>query len=58
VRLPNRDYKYRLAVAKDSWAQIVSEMASEQEWSNFKNEAARFGGADGFDEIARNSVES
>lgn len=45
VMLPGRDYKYRLIVAKDSWIKIVAELASEQTWSNFKNEAARFGGS-------------
>ena len=51
VLLPGRDYKYRLFVAKDSWAEIVAELASEQEWSNFKNEAARFGGAGSSDYV-------
>jgi len=51
VSLPGRDYKYRLIVAKDSWTKIVAELASEQEWSNFKNEAARFGGAKNADYV-------
>ncbi len=51
VLLPGRDYKYRLIVAKDVWAKIVAELASEQEWSNFKNEATRFGGAGSSDYI-------
>jgi hypothetical protein len=51
VMLPGRDYKYRLIVAKDSWIKIVGELASEQTWSNFKNEAARFGGAENSDYV-------
>ena len=49
VMFPGRDYKYRLIVAKDSWIKIVAELASEQTWSNFKAEAARFGGSGGSD---------
>jgi hypothetical protein len=49
VRLPNRDYRYRLIVPKDVWVALVAELAGEQEWSNFKNEAARFLGAAGSD---------
>ena len=51
VVLRGRDYKYRLIVEKDSWIKIVADLASEQTWSNFKNEAARFGGAGGTDYI-------
>ena len=36
----NRDYRYRLIVPKTVWVEILKEMAEEQEWSNFKNEAA------------------
>lgn len=36
----NRDYRYRLIVPKEVWAGILREMAEEQEWSNFKNQAA------------------
>jgi hypothetical protein len=42
VLLPNRDYRYRLIVAKNVWVNVVAELAQEQDWSNFKNEAARF----------------
>jgi hypothetical protein len=45
VALPNRDYRWRLFVPKDEWVGIVAEMAEEQDWSNFKNEAARYQGA-------------
>lgn len=46
LSLPHRDYRYRLISAKDVWAGIVAELAQEQEWSNFKDEAARYQGAD------------
>lgn len=36
------DYKYRLVVPKEVWVSVLSELAMEQTWSNFKNEAARF----------------
>jgi hypothetical protein len=36
------DYEYRAVVPKDVWASILSELAMEQTWSNFKNEADRF----------------
>jgi hypothetical protein len=49
VTFPARDYRYRLFVSKDVWASILSELAREQEWSNFKNEVARFQGAAGSD---------
>ena len=45
--LPERDYRYRLIVPKAIWAAVVGELAQEQEWSNFKNEAARFTGREG-----------
>ena len=44
LELPNRDYGYRLIIPKASWTTIVSELAQEQEWSNFKDEAARYQG--------------
>jgi hypothetical protein len=37
------DYKFRIIVPKAEWASIVSQLAMEQTWSNFKSEAARFG---------------
>jgi hypothetical protein len=47
VTLPNRDYRYRLIVSKEVWGTTVLELAQEQEWSNFKNETARYqGGGD------------
>jgi len=42
---PDRDYRYRLIIAKAVWVEIVAELAQEQEWSNFKSEAARNQGA-------------
>ena len=48
---PNRDYRCRLIVSKTSWVTIVSELAREQEWSNFKNEAARYQGTPGADYV-------
>src|SRR5208283_5429455 len=47
VTLPARDYRYRLIVPKELWAGIVAKLAQEQEWSNFKNEVARYQGAEG-----------
>ncbi len=37
-----RDYRYRIVVPKAVWAGALTEMAVEQTWSNFKNEAGRF----------------
>jgi hypothetical protein len=39
------DYGYRLIVAKSLWVEVLTELAEEQAWSNFKNEAARRQGA-------------
>jgi hypothetical protein len=47
LELPNRDYRYRLIIPKASWTAIVGELAQEQEWSNFKNEAAKYRGTSG-----------
>jgi hypothetical protein len=43
---PHNDYCYRLVVSKEVWAKVMVELVMEQEWSNFKQEAARFGGKD------------
>jgi hypothetical protein len=48
---PDRDYRYRLIVAKHVWTEIVTELAEEQEWSNFKNETARYQGKSGTDYV-------
>ena len=47
VTLPHRDYRYRLIATKGIWGQILNDLAQEQEWSNFKNEVARFQGTGG-----------
>lgn len=47
LELPNRDYRYRLIIPKASWTAIVGELAQEQEWSNFKDEVAKYQGASG-----------
>ena len=44
VTLPDRDYRYRLIVAKELWAVALSELGREQDWANFKNEVARYQG--------------
>ena len=36
------DYEYRVVVPKAVWASILSELAMEPTWSNFKSEADRF----------------
>jgi hypothetical protein len=51
VSLPNRDYRYRLIVPKASLVTVVAALAEEQEWSNFKDEAAQFQGAAGSDYV-------
>ncbi len=43
----NRDYRYRFIISKASWIAIMGEMGQEQEWSNFKDEAAKYQGASG-----------
>ena len=47
LELPNRDYGYRLILPKSSWVAILGELAQEQEWWNFKNEAAKYQGKSG-----------
>jgi hypothetical protein len=39
---PTADYPYRVVVPKSLWATLLSELALEQSWSNFKNEVAAF----------------
>src|ERR1022692_3879985 len=38
----DRDYRYRIIVPKVAWVAALAEMATEQTWSNFKNETSRF----------------
>ena len=47
LELPNHDYRYRLVIPKASWTAIIGELAQEQEWSNFKNETAKYQGKSG-----------
>lgn len=47
LELQNHDYRYRLIIPKASWTAIMGELAQEQEWSNFKDEAARYQGTSG-----------
>jgi hypothetical protein len=51
VVLPERDYRYRLILPKAVWATVLAALAHEQEWSNFKNEAAHFQGEAGADYV-------
>ncbi len=44
---PKRDYRYRLILPKKSWVAIIAELAQEQEWSNFKDQAEEFQGVQG-----------
>ena len=46
LTLPNRDYRYRLVVSKEVWTGTLAELAREQDWANFKDEAAKFNGHD------------
>lgn len=47
IESPNHDYRYRLVAPKASWSAIIGELAEEQDWSNFKDEAARYQGNSG-----------
>jgi DNA-3-methyladenine glycosylase I len=53
ITTPNRDYRFRIVVAKESWVTILAEMAREQTWSNFKSEVAKFQGQAGVDYVHR-----
>ncbi len=44
---PERDYPYRIIVPKALWATLLSDLALEQSWSNFKSEVAAFQGESG-----------
>jgi len=37
-----RDYRYRIILPKVAWVAALAELATEQTWSNFKNESSRF----------------
>jgi hypothetical protein len=47
VTLPHRDYRYRMIATKEMWGRILNDLAQEQDWSNFKNDVARYQGAGG-----------
>jgi hypothetical protein len=47
-----RDYRYRLIVPKSVWVKVMTALAEEQEWSNFKDEAKEFQGVEGRDYIS------
>lgn len=51
LTLPSRDYRYRIIVQKALWAGVVSELAQEQEWSNFKSEAEKHQGEPGVEYV-------
>jgi len=36
------DYRFRLFIKKDQWVTVISELADEQDYENFKNEVARY----------------
>lgn len=44
---PGRDYGYRLIIPKAVWVDVLKELAEEQTWNNFKNEAAKNHGRTG-----------
>lgn len=44
---PHSDYRFRIKVAKKVWAGALADLAEEQTWDNFKNEAHRYQGRDG-----------
>src|SRR6516165_1949779 len=51
ITLLNHDYRYRVVIPKDAWMAALTAIAAEQEWSNFKDETARFQGEDGGDYV-------
>jgi len=46
IETPHADYRYRIVVPKEAWADAVRDMVMEQEYTNFKNAAAEAQGAD------------
>jgi hypothetical protein len=47
ITLSNVDYRHRIVVPKSVWAGVLSELAEEIEWSNFKNKVAAHQGKRG-----------
>ena len=41
------DYAFRIFIAKSTWAEILSELAQETDYDNFKSEVARYQGSAG-----------
>lgn len=48
-RSDERDYRYRIIVAKELWLSLIAELAREETWTNFKNEVHDFQGMNGAD---------
>jgi len=44
---PRSDYRWRILMPAPAWADLLRELAEEVEWSNFKDEADRYGVLDG-----------
>jgi hypothetical protein len=47
ISLPDVDYRHRIVVPKTVWIGVLSGLAEEMEWSNFKNQVARHLGKGG-----------
>ena len=45
------DYRFRLFVSKRIWVEVVSELADETDYDNFKSAVSRHLGADGADYV-------
>lgn len=39
---PGSDYGFRIIIPKPAWVEALSQLAAEQTWSNFKNEAGTY----------------
>jgi hypothetical protein len=46
IETPHADYRYRIIIPKEAWADAVRDMVMEQSYTNFKNAAAEAQGAD------------
>ncbi len=44
---PEADYSFRLVIAKATWADILTQLGMELDWTNFRNEVAAYQGAAG-----------
>jgi hypothetical protein len=51
IETAHADYRFRIIVSKDAWADAVREMVMEQDYGNFKNAAATAQGNDGDDYV-------